>query len=63
MAAPEDEDLTDIEAELLEVYESMSEEAQAALTRVAELLEAHPRDEPMTKEKMAELFLSAKRLQ
>lgn len=57
------EALTDVEAELLELYESMSKENQAALTRIAQFLEAHPQDEPMTKEKLRELFLSAKNLQ
>lgn len=57
------EALTRVEAELLELYESMSKENQAALTRIAQFLEAHPQDEPITKEKLKELFLSAKNLQ
>jgi hypothetical protein len=59
----DDEALTDTEVELLELYESMSEENQKALTRIALLLELHPEDEPLTKEKLEELFLRAKSLQ
>ncbi|GAB3546517.1 hypothetical protein GCM10027343_24390 [Noviherbaspirillum agri] len=59
----DDETLTDTEAQFLEFFESMSEENQAALTRVAQYLEAHPQDEPLTKEKLRELFFSAKSLQ
>lgn len=59
----DDETLTDTEAEFLEFFESMSEENQAALTRIAQYLEAHPQEEPLTKEKLQELFLSAKSLQ
>lgn len=59
----DDETLTDTEVEFLEFFESMSEENQAALTRIAQYLEAHPQDEPLTKEKLQELFLSAKSLQ
>lgn len=60
----EDDDvLTDVEIELLDLYESASEDAQAALIRVAQFLEAHPQDVPLTKEKMEELFLSARNLQ
>ena len=55
--------LTDKEIEFLEFFKSMSEENQAALTRVAQYLETHPQAEPMTKEKLKELFLSAKSLQ
>lgn len=41
----------------------MSEEDQAVLTRIAQFLEASPQDEPTSKNKLEELFLSAKRLQ
>ncbi len=51
--------LTDKEIAFLEFFESMSEENQAALTRVAQYLDAHPQAEPVTKEKLKELFLSA----
>lgn len=57
------EALTDKEIEFLKFFESISEENQAALTRVAQYLEAHPQADPLTKEKLKELFLSAKRLQ
>jgi len=57
------EALTDVEAELLDLYESMPKEAQAALTRMAHYLEAHLQDETMTKEKLQELFLCAQNLQ
>lgn len=56
----EDEPLTGAEVEFLEFYESMSEENQAALTRIAQLLDAQPQDEPTTKEKFEQLFLIAK---
>lgn len=59
----ENTDLTDTEVQLLDLYESMSADAQAALTRLAQFFEAHPQDEPTTKEKMAELFLAAKSMQ
>lgn len=59
----EDEVLTDTEAELLDLYESMSEEDQAALTRIAQFLAQHPEDEPTTKEELAELFERARSLQ
>lgn len=59
----EAETLTDTEAEFLDLYESMSEEDQAVLTRIAQLLEASPQDEPTSKDKFEELFVSAKRLQ
>jgi hypothetical protein len=55
--------LTETEVQLLELYETMSGEDQAALTRIAQFLEAHPQDGPMTKEKWEELFFSAKSLQ
>ena len=57
------EALTDKEIEFLEFFESISEENQAALTRVAQYLAAHPQAEPLSKEKLEELFLSAKNLQ
>jgi hypothetical protein len=55
--------LTAIEVELLGFYESMSIADQTALQHVAQFLEQRPQDEPMTKEKWQELFLSAKNLQ
>lgn len=55
--------LTEKEIEFLEFFESISEENQAALTRVAQYLEAHPQAEPLTKETLKELFHSAKSLQ
>lgn len=55
--------LTEKEIEFLEFFESISEENQAALTRVAQYLEAHPQAQPLTKEKLKELFLGAKSLQ
>jgi hypothetical protein len=61
--ADDGEALTDKEMEFLEFFESISEENQAALTRVAQYLEAHPQAEPLSKEKLEELFLSAKSLQ
>jgi len=59
----DDESLTETEVEFLELFNSMSEENQAALTRVAQYLETHPQDEPITKEKLEELLLSARNLQ
>lgn len=55
--------LTEKEIEFLKFFESISEENQAALTRVAHYLEAHPQVQPLTKEKLEELFFSAKSLQ
>jgi len=57
------EPLTEKEIEFLEFFESISEENQAALTRVAQYLEAHTQAQPLTKEKLKELFLGAKNLQ
>ena len=52
--------LTAKELEFLEFFESISEENQAALTRVAQYLEADPQALPLTKQTLEELFLSAK---
>lgn len=59
----EDGYLTDIEVELLQLYESMSADAQAALTRLAQVFEACPQEEPTTKEELEALFLAARSMQ
>ncbi|HJW53666.1 MAG TPA: hypothetical protein VJ577_00170 [Burkholderiaceae bacterium] len=59
----EDDTLSDTEVEFLELYESMSEDNQAALIRMAQFLAAHPQDEPTSKEMFEKLFLIAKKPQ
>ena len=61
--ADDGQPLTEKEIEFLEFFESISEENQAALTRVAQYLDAHPQTQPLTKEMLKELFLGAKNLQ
>lgn len=55
--------LTPDEEELLEIYESMTSEDQAALVRMAHYLKEHPQDLPSTVQEVERMLEQAKRLQ
>lgn len=57
------DELTPEEEELLEIYESMAADDQAALVRMAHYLKEHPQDLPSTGEEIEHMFEQAKRLQ
>lgn len=57
------DELTPDEEELLEIYESMTEDDQAALVRMAHYLSEHPHDIPTTGQDIEQMFEQAKRLQ
>lgn len=57
------DDLTPEEEELLEIYESMTAEDQAALVRMAHYLKEHPHDLPSTGQEIEQILDQAKRLQ